>query len=189
MRDEFLGLLQRSVTSLHSMLDEVMDLARLQAGHELRDVAPFDAAVLLRELSETLQPLANERGLILTVDGPASLPIEGDAVKTRRITQNLLLNALKYTTEGGVTISWGDSRDNDPKRWILCVQDTGPGIHAGPGAPLVEALQEATAESLQVEAEVTNRGRDSIQVNESVSPDATFRVVLPRHYTLCEQTK
>lgn len=104
MRDEFLGLLQRSVTSLHSMLDEVMDLARLQAGHELRDVAPFDAAVLLRELSETLQPLANERGLTLTVDGPTSLPIEGDAVKTRRITQNLLLNALKYTTEGGVTI-------------------------------------------------------------------------------------
>ena len=151
MRDEFLRLLQRSVSSLNSMLDEVMDLARLQAGHELRDVKPFDAAVLLRELFENLQPLAAERGLFLKADGPDTLTVEGDAVKIRRIAQNLLLNALKYTQEGGVTLGWGDSRNNDPKRWMLCVQDTGPGIHAGPGAPLVEALQEATTESRQVD--------------------------------------
>ncbi len=48
MRSEFLQLLQRSVSSLHSMLDEVMDLTRLQAGQELRDVKPIDVAVLLR---------------------------------------------------------------------------------------------------------------------------------------------
>lgn len=185
MRDEFLRLLERSVTSLHSMLDEVMDLARLQAGYELRDVAPFDAAILLRDLSETLQPLATERGLTLSVNGPASLCVEGDAVKTRRITQNLLLNALKYTSEGGVTVSWGDSRDNDPKRWILCVHDTGPGIHAGPGAPLVEALQEATTESLQVEAKINNRGRDSDPVNESapLGPTTKCPDARPVHQT------
>ena len=130
MRDEFLGLLERSVSSLNSMLDEVMDLARLQAGYELRNVKPFDAAVLLKELFENLQPLATERGLFLKADGPDTLTVEGDAVKIRRIAQNLLLNALKYTSDGGVTLGWGDSRNNDPKRWMLCVQDTGPGIHA-----------------------------------------------------------
>ena len=64
MRDEFFGLLQQSVSSLNSMLDEVMDLARLQAGYELRNVKSFDAA-LLRELFENLQPQAVERGQFL----------------------------------------------------------------------------------------------------------------------------
>ena len=151
MRDEFLRLLQRSVLSLNSMLDEVMDLARLQAGYELRNVKSFDAAILLKGLFDHLQPLATERGLFLKSQGPGSLTVEGDPSKINRIAQNLLLNALKYTSEGGVTLSWGDSRDNDPKRWMICLQDTGPGIHAGPGAPLVEALQGATTESRQVD--------------------------------------
>jgi signal transduction histidine kinase len=151
LRKRFLQLLKRNVTSLHTMLDEVMDLARLQAGRELREVKPFDAAAMLRELGETLQPFAAERGLYLKAGGPSTLPIEGDAIKVRRIAQNLLLNALKYTQHGGVTLNWGDSRDNDPKRWMLCVTDTGPGIHAGPGAPLADAMQEATADARQTE--------------------------------------
>ena len=71
--------------------------------------------------------------VILKADGPHTLTVEGDPVKIRRIAQNLLLNALKYTSDGGVTLGWGDSRNNDPKRWMLCVHDTGPGIHSGPG--------------------------------------------------------
>jgi signal transduction histidine kinase len=150
-RREFLVLLKRNVTTLHTMLDEVMDLARLQAGHEVRQIKSLDVAPLLRDLVETMQIVATERGLYLNAEGPASLAIEGDTIKIRRITQNLLLNALKYTQSGGVTLTWGDSRNNDPKRWMLCVQDTGPGIHAGPGAPLADALQEATADAKQAE--------------------------------------
>jgi signal transduction histidine kinase len=151
IQEFFFRSLQQSVASLHSMLNDVMDLARLEAGQEQRCVEPFDAAVLLKELCEGLQPLAGERGLILKAVGPTTLPVEGDAVKTRRIAQNLLLNALKYTQEGGVTATWGDSRANDAERWMICVQDTGPGFHAGPGAPLVGALEEATEETHQVE--------------------------------------
>ncbi|HEX2237249.1 MAG TPA: HAMP domain-containing sensor histidine kinase [Gammaproteobacteria bacterium] len=119
-------------------------LARLQAGQEQREVAPFDAAELLRELSENLQSFASERGLYLKADGPATLPVEGDVIKTRRIAQNLLLNAPKYTQQGGVTISWEDSQEDDTERWMLRVQDTGPAFHAGPGAPSVGALIDAT---------------------------------------------
>jgi signal transduction histidine kinase len=155
MRDTFLRSLQKGVASLLSMLDDVMGLARLQAGYERRDIKPFDAAVLLGELCESLQPLAVERGLSLKVAGPATLPVEGDAVKTRRIAQNLLLNALKYTQEGGVTVGWGDSREDEAGRWMVCVQDTGPGFHAGPGAPLAGALEGATAEARQVERDAT----------------------------------
>jgi len=167
MRAEFLQLLERSVSSLHSMLDEVMDLARLQAGHELREVKSFDVAALLQELLENSQPQAVNRGLFLKGDGVDSLPIDGDAIKVRRIAQNLLLNALKYTQTGGVTMGWGDSRDNDAKRWMLWVQDSGPGLHAGPGAPLAEALKDATAESQHVD-EDTSRGK---QESQEPSPD------------------
>ena len=150
-RGEFLGLLQKSVQSLHSMLDDVMNLARLEAGHELRNTQPIDAAQLLRDLYENLKPLAAERGLYLKADGPATLLVEGDAVKIGRIAQNLLINALKYTCEGGVTLLWGDSRNNDPQRWMLCVEDTGPGFHTGASAPLATALKEATHEAHHVE--------------------------------------
>jgi signal transduction histidine kinase len=88
----------------------------------------------------------------LRAEGAPSLLVEGDPGKVRRIAQNLILNALKYTYEGGVTVSWGDSDESDPKRWMLRVQDTGPGFHVGPGAPLAAALEEATEESRQVDA-------------------------------------
>lgn len=180
MRDEFLGLLQRSVSSLNSMLDEVMDLARLQAGYELPNVKAFDAAALLKELFHNLQPLATERGLLLKADGPDTLTVEGDAVKIGRIAQNLLLNALKYTSDGGVTLRWGDSRNNDPKRWMLCVQDTGPGIHAGPGAPMTEALQGATIESRQVDKALPSGEQQSASREQESSVAAHLSPPDPR---------
>src|SRR4030095_4578820 len=106
LRDNFLRMLKKNVSSLHSLLDDVMDLARLQAGHEQRQVKSVDAAVVLREFCERMQPLAEERGLYLKAEGPATLLVAGDAVKTQRTTHNLLINALKYTPQGGVTVSW-----------------------------------------------------------------------------------
>ena len=156
MRDEFLQLLQKSVASLHSMLDDVMDLARLQAGHELRDIKTFDAGAMLKDLYGHLRHVATERGLYLNAKGPDALTIQGDAVKIRRIAQNILINALKYTQEGGVTLCWGDSSKDDPERWVLCVEDTGPGFHAGPGAPLFGALEAATREADAVETNAGN---------------------------------
>jgi signal transduction histidine kinase len=169
-RDKFLPILQKNVASLYSLLEDVMDLARLQAGQEQREVKPFDAAVILRELCERMQPVADEHGLFLKTDGPDTLPVEGDAVKTQRIAQNLLLNALKYTPQGGVTVSWGDSRQNDAHRWMLCVTDTGPGLHPGAGAPMAGALEAATEEARQVEA--TARTGIKGAAHDPTPPDA-----------------
>jgi len=172
--DKFLRILQRNVSSLQSLLENVMDLARLQAGNEHREVRAFDAAILLQELCERMQPMAQDCGLFLKTDGPVTLPVEGDAVKTQRIAQNLLLNALKYTSRGGVTVRWGDSRQNDAQRWMLCVEDTGPGFHAGPGAPMASALEEATEEARQVEA--TARTGITAQDTRHDSPPNTTNV-------------
>jgi signal transduction histidine kinase len=180
-RDKFLRILQRNVSSLHSLLEDVMDLARLQAGHEHREVKAFDAAVVLRDLCERMQPMAEERGLFLNTDGPDTLPVEGDAVKAQRIAQNLLLNALKHTPRGGVTVSWGDSRQNDAHRWMLCVEDTGPGFHAGPGAPMAGALEEATEEARQVEETARTGISGQEAANEPSPSDAAPVDARPVH--------
>lgn len=166
VRENFLRLLQKNVSALHAMLDDVMSLARLQAGQEQREVRPFDAAVLMRELCEGLQPLAEQRGLYLRTDGPDVFPVSGDAIKVKRIAQNLLINAFKYTHRGGVCVSWGASRADDAGRWRMCIEDTGPGIQIGPGAPLTEALDAATEQ-----ARVAQHNVDGIGAREGVGED------------------
>jgi signal transduction histidine kinase len=145
-RDNFVRILMRNVTSLHHMLDDVTSLARLQAGSEERRIEPIDVTVILHQLCEGIRPLAHQRRLFLHCEGPAGLAVDGDAVKIRRIAQNLVLNAVKYTMNGGITVRWGDSSARDPKRWELCIQDTGPGLHTGSGQPLAQALEKPDPE-------------------------------------------
>ena len=155
-RDDFVGILMRSVTSLHHLLDDVTSLARLQAGREHRCIEPLDVTSIVQQLCEGIRPLAQQRRLFLRCEGPAGFAAEGDAVKIRRIAQNLILNAVKATTEGGITVSWGDSDGNDPKRWVLCIEDTGPGLHTSAGKPLAEALdvKSETPQALEEAKEV-----------------------------------
>jgi signal transduction histidine kinase len=122
-------------------------VARLEAGHERRRISEFDAATTLRNLCETMRNAAAERNLFLLAQGPDSLPIAGDQAKVLRLAQNLILNALKATEQGGVRVLW-EARE---AHWVLCVQDTGPGFTRGPAAPLERALKRATEESHEVE--------------------------------------
>jgi hypothetical protein len=79
-----------------------------------------------------------------------------------------------------VTLGWGDSRNNDPKRWMICVLDTGPDIHAGPGAPLVEALQGATTESRHVDEKLSNGEQDSAPSDQAMSVGTLLDSAEPR---------
>jgi signal transduction histidine kinase len=149
-----LEMLERTVTSLHALLDDLTAQARLDAGQEMREIRPFDAAVVLRELGTTREPVARERGLFLRCEGPESLPVEGDEIKVRRIAQNLLHNALMYTREGGVRMTW-EQLEQLPKRWMLCVEDTGPGLATKRAAPLSAAIESATRDSLTAQADAS----------------------------------
>src|SRR5271157_2513181 len=151
-RARFTAMLQRGVTSLHSLLNDLLGLARLEAGQEQREVAPFDAAVLLKEICENMRLSAKERGLFLEAEGPPTLEVEGDRVKTYRLAQNLVINALKYTEHGGVRVTWERSGGPESERWVLCVQDTGPGLRGSGAPPIAYALQEATTETQSVNA-------------------------------------
>jgi signal transduction histidine kinase len=153
VRQEDMRMLQQSVASLHKLLDDLLTLSRVEAGHEQRKVERFDAAALLSELCRATKPLAAERGLVLDTRGPEVLPVQGDPVKVRRIAQNLLLNAVHYTDKGGVRVTWGEHENQGLARWTLCIQDTGSGLETGSAGPLTQVLKEATDEARELEAE------------------------------------
>ena len=155
-RAAFASNLHKGVQSVTTMLGELMELARLEAGQEHREITTFDAAAVVTELNEVNGPYARTRGLFLECRGPAILQVEGDPGKVRRLLQNLVMNALRYTRCGGVTLSWGEEQEN----WWLMVKDSGPGLPAGPGSLLLVGLQEATAsarESDEKSAAITGK--------------------------------
>lgn len=159
-RAEVADMLSKGVSSLHEMLNDLLSLARLEAGHEYRTVTSFDAAVLIRDFGAASQTAATDRGLYLKMDGPSALPVEGDSAKILRILQNLLLNAVKYTEQGGVTLSWGVDTTRDTDRWTFSVQDTGPGIDDARVATIEKDLQDATDVSDEARDASEDRRRD-----------------------------
>jgi signal transduction histidine kinase len=160
LRGEVADMLSKSVSSLHDMLNDLLSLARLEAGHEQRELTTFDAAALLRDFCSASQSAAADRGLYLKMDGPESMPVQGDRTKILRIVQNLLLNAVKYTQRGGVTVTWALDNGRDTDRWTFSVQDTGPGIDENRAAPLAQELLSATEAADDARDSSTDRRRD-----------------------------
>jgi signal transduction histidine kinase len=152
----FVSMVRRSADSLDTLLNDLIELARLEAGREQRNVARFNASTEIAELCDSLQPLAASRQLFLKFDAPPGLLAEGDAVKVRRIAQNLILNALKYTESGGVLVSCAEVATGEMPRWALSVQDTGVGLDAGAVPPIAQALSTATKEAHAIALETAN---------------------------------
>ena len=152
-RQNVTEILRGGVRSLSEMLRDLLAMSRLEAGQETLQIAPLDAAAILRELGARSQTLADQKGLGLRCEGPEQLGVQGDASKIGRVAQNLLLNALKYTAEGGVTLRWGRG-EGDERQWFFEVEDSGPGLQAAT-TPLGRNIAKATRESQHIEGEIT----------------------------------
>ena len=124
-RAQMLDMMHRNVQETTRLITELLDLSRLEAGQQRVQFAPLDAAELLHKLGENIRPLVEGKGLSLHLSGVMQLSIEGDALGLLRMAQNLLLNALKYTAQGGITMRWGST---GPDEWFFSVDDTGPGM-------------------------------------------------------------
>lgn len=179
-RARFSEVLRLGVTSLNKLLGDLMDQARLEAGHERRQIAQLDVAVLLKDFCDATRPVAADKGLFLVAKGEAPMIVEGDAQKIQRIVQNLVLNALKVTERGGVKVTWESRADERRPQWVLCVQDTGPGFKHGAATPIARVLKRATDESHDVEQQSyrmpdANPPVDSAPTMASQTPPATGR--------------
>jgi signal transduction histidine kinase len=119
--------------NLERLLNRLLDLFRLRAGREEAEITSFDVAETLNELCDSLQPLAREKNLDFLCHGESPFSVQGDRDKVRRIVQNLVINALKYTVEGSVTINW---EKQSGEEWLLTVRDTGPGLGSTNAASL-----------------------------------------------------
>jgi signal transduction histidine kinase/CheY-like chemotaxis protein len=113
----------RSLVTLEDLLRSLLEIAKLDAGALRPDVRPLALAPLFEQLRNEFAPLAARQGLSLRIRNP-QLAVSSDAMMLRRILQNLLANAIRYTRSGGVVMG---CRRRDGR---ICVQvsDTGPGI-------------------------------------------------------------
>ena len=172
-RAQMLDMLQRNLRQATQMLTELLDVARLEAGQEERQITSFDVAELLAGLVESAQPLASERGLWLRSEGSKSLIVEGDNVKIHRIAQNLLLNALKYTKTGGVTVRW-ETLATD--RWQLLIADTGPGLPQNKGKGQGEGI------GLLITKQLCDLLDCHMDIDSQPGVGTHFRLSFPQHY-------
>ena len=164
-RTKFSEVLRRGVQSLNKLLTDLMDQARLEAGHERRDITHFDVASLLKEFCDTNRPFAAERSLFLIAKGPTPLMVDGDSGKIQRIVQNLVFNALKVTEQGGIKVTWEAGENERRPQWAVCVQDTGPGFERGSATPLARVLKRATAEAHDAEQRNVSPSSPSLQTD------------------------
>jgi PAS domain S-box-containing protein len=138
---ERLDVIRQSGESLLAILNDVLDLSKVEAGKLALEKAPFELDELVRTAHATFSALAEAKGLSfeLTVDSAAAGAYEGDAVRVRQILLNLVSNALKFTERGGVTVTV--SRVRGVLR--LAVADTGIGLSAEQVAGVFEKFEQA----------------------------------------------
>ena len=117
------GRIDGSLRAAEEVLDDMLDIARLESGSLRADSSDFSLKAVLEDLERQFAPVAARRGLRLRVRA-TECRMHSDRVLVRRLLQNLMSNALRYTQRGGVLV--GCRRRGD--RVVVQVWDTGPGI-------------------------------------------------------------
>lgn len=133
---EFVRRIQAGGSHLLHIIEDLLGFARAQAGKEIVTVERFDLSATLAEVAAMAVPLAGRKGIDVRLVGPgAGVEFTSDAFKVRQIATNLVANAVKFTAQGGVTVTlaaWdrtGTPMAQGPaERMRLTVHDTGVGI-------------------------------------------------------------
>jgi PAS domain S-box-containing protein len=124
---EFAGQIRRSAEHLLNLLNDILDLAKVEAGRFQLSMSPGDLRDPIRAAVDSISPIAQTRGLKLLVELPME-PVEAllDGARVRQVMLNLLGNAVKFTDRGEVRVrAW---RDPETGEAIATVQDSGVGI-------------------------------------------------------------
>ena len=138
---EMAELILESGQALERLLNDVLDLAKIESGRVSIDPTPFDVAASLGPTFELFGIRAEERGLSFNVQiaPEANGLFVGDAGRFRQVAANLLSNAVKFTQSGGVTVSLGLEEGH----LVLQVRDTGVGFDAATAARLFTRFEQA----------------------------------------------
>ncbi|CDH43356.1 ATP-binding protein [Candidatus Contendibacter odensensis] len=186
-----LDLINRSGEHLLSLINDVLDMAKVEAGRISVDNAPFNLRELTQDVIDLNRVRVEEKGLQLLLDQPADLPrlVDGDAAKLRQSLINLVGNAIKYTAQGQVILHVSTRPDDDPQRlWLIfVVEDTGVGIAAPDQARIFEpfvqlsqyTLQKGTGLGLTITRRYIELIGGSITVDSVPGQGSRFRMEIP----------
>ena len=134
-----LGLVRDSARRLLALVNDFLDLSRLDAGRLALQQAPFDFATVVAEVLTELRPAAEAKQLDLRQTGAAApCPLVGDRHRTRQILCNLVDNAVEFTERGEVEVSVR----TEAGRLVVAVRDTGIGIRPDQLPHLFEAFRQ-----------------------------------------------
>ncbi len=126
-QDKQIGMVRGSARHLLDLINDVLDISKIEAGELQVECAPFDLAHSVKQTVDTVRPLADRKGLALGVEvAPGVGEISSDRRRVEQILFNLLSNAIKFTDKGGVTLA--GYLASDGKQVRIVVSDTGIGI-------------------------------------------------------------
>ncbi|HBZ92861.1 MAG TPA: hybrid sensor histidine kinase/response regulator, partial [Pseudomonas sp.] len=139
-------IVHRAGSDLLQLINDVLDLAKVESGRMQLKLEPINMQDVLVELDASLRPMAELKGLRLHTELEAGVPrvIHTDRVRLHQILRNLLSNALKFTDQGEVTLSVSSQGRQEDERELLCfsVRDTGIGIDPAQHEQVFQAFQQ-----------------------------------------------
>jgi signal transduction histidine kinase len=185
-RDEHLGILNRSLNHLETLIEDVLDLSRLDRDKSVINLEPVDLQSIIDQVADVLQPRAESQGIILSIErGQPVPPVMGSYAQLVRVVSNLIVNAINYTNNGSVSIQ---ITNGDSGVW-LTVADTGLGIALDDqpyifdrffrGADVTQSNIPGTGLGLSIVQEIINIHHGKITFESASGKGTTFRIWLP----------
>ncbi|MDP2771342.1 MAG: PAS domain S-box protein [Giesbergeria sp.] len=184
-----LDIINRSGEHLLTLINDVLEMAKIEAGRVQVESAPFDLGSLVRDVTDMMHMRAQENGLQLLIDQSSQFPryIKGDEARVRQVLINLLGNAVKFTRHGGVTVRFGLKPHTTPQRLLIEVEDSGIGISAADQKRVFEpfvqfgetAAQQGTGLGLSIARQFVQLMGGTISFESTLGKGSTFRVELP----------
>jgi signal transduction histidine kinase len=172
--------------------DALLMIARAESGQARENMSQFDAAEIVRDVAELYEPLADEKGLTLSVDAPATAPVHGNRELVSQALANLLDNAIKYVKAApdGAEADIKVTALGDKDRILLTVSDRGPGIPESERGRAIERfvrLEQSRSEpgsglGLSLAAAVARLHGGELRLEDN-HPGLTAVIALPRAET------
>lgn len=182
----FLGIVDFSSKHLLLVVDDLLLIGKVEAGHLELEIDEVDLALMLEACVLTARPSADAKQIGLTLSGVRIAPIAGDVGRLSQAVGNVIANAIKFTTDGRVDVRLYDAAD----RLVVEVVDTGVGVSASEVAHLfvpffraATATQQAipgTGLGLGIAKEIIEAHGGSITVESEEGLGTSFRIELPR---------
>lgn len=183
-------VIQSSGTSLLTLIDEILDLAKIESGKMALEYQSVSLDDVMKDLKNLFSPVVREKGIAFNVEihSDISRVIETDRLRLDQVLRNLLSNAFKFTKEGSVTLSV-QKDPSDPNFVIFKVEDTGIGIPEDKQKLIFEAFQQAdgstqrkfggTGLGLSISREIAKLLGGKLLLSSKVNEGSAFSLIIP----------